>query len=59
MMFIKRMIVIGLDWSCYFVDYMWSWPAPFRWINTWIGCPNGMALWAIKLDERWGTGRWK
>ena len=54
----KRLVVIFLEWSCFVVDHLWNWPAPFWWVARWLGCPRGLAMWSSNLDERWGTGVW-
>lgn len=52
----KRMITHALDRACTWVDRLWDWPPPFRWVARWLGCPSGLALWVARLDERWRTG---
>lgn len=48
----RRKIANALDDACAVVDRLPSWTWPI--IGRWLGCPNGLAYWGHKLEERWG-----
>jgi hypothetical protein len=51
---LRRFVVRTMEASCAVADRL-----PFGLgYRTRLGCPRGLALWAITLDERWGTDAW-
>lgn len=54
---IRRSITHTMDWICAtWLDPLWHWPPPLRWVARRLGCPAGLGRWAAELDERWRTG---
>lgn len=53
----KRLIVDALDHACFIIDGLPSWT---YWLGIrWLGCPNGLAAVAARLDRRWQTGLYR
>lgn len=65
-MIIKRAIVNGLEHLCGLLDRTpglcrtdtesWLSVRPRR--HSDLGCALGLAMLAVRLDDRWGTGHW-
>jgi hypothetical protein len=51
---IKRFVVYGLEAACGVIDGLPSWT--YWLIIRWLGCPNGLAAIAARLDDRWQVG---